>query len=159
MPTLIEGDSRYFIRRMQENDLPAVRTIEALSFSNPWSDDTFRGEIQNTSISFPFVVVRRPGDEVVAYIVFWLIRDDVQVNNIAVHPDCRGLGIGEALMQFAIAKVRGEGAAFMTLEVRQSNTAALTLYKKLGFEVLGTRKNYYTKPDEDAFVLGLVLDQ
>jgi ribosomal-protein-alanine N-acetyltransferase len=144
---------------MQEGDLPAVRTIEALSFSNPWSDDTFRGEIQNTSLSFPFVVVRRPGDEVVAYIVFWLIRDDVQVNNIAVHPDCRGLGIGEALMRFAVAKVRGEGASFMTLEVRQSNTAALTLYKKLGFEVLGTRKNYYTKPDEDAFVLGLVLDQ
>jgi ribosomal-protein-alanine N-acetyltransferase len=159
MPTLIEGDSRYFIRRMQEVDLPAVRTVEALSFSNPWSDDTFRGEIQNTSISFPFVVVRRPGDEVVAYIVFWLIRDDVQVNNIAVHPDCRGLGIGEALMRFAVAKVRGEGAAFMTLEVRPSNTAAVTLYRKLGFEILGTRKNYYTKPDEDAFIMCLVLDQ
>jgi ribosomal-protein-alanine N-acetyltransferase len=159
MPTLIEGDSRYFIRRMQEGDLPAVLAIEALSFSNPWSDNTFRGEIQNTAISFPFVVVRRPGDEVVAYIVFWQIRDDVQVNNIAVHPDCRGLGIGEALMQFAIAKVRGEGAAFMTLEVRPSNTAAVALYQKLGFEVLGTRKNYYTKPDEDAFVMGLVLDQ
>lgn len=159
MSTLIEGENRYFIRRMQEGDLPAVRAIEALSFSNPWSDNTFRGEIQNTSISFPFVVVRRPGDEVVAYIVFWQIRDDVQVNNIAVHPDCRGLGIGESLMRFAVAKVRGEGAAFMTLEVRQSNTAALTIYEKLGFEVLGTRKNYYTKPDEDAFVMGLVLDQ
>jgi len=159
MPTLIEGDSRYFIRRMQEGDLAAVLAIEALSFSNPWSDDTFRGEIQNTSISFPFVVVRRPGEEVVAYIIFWQVRDDVQINNIAVHPDCRGLGIGEALMQFAVAKVRGGGAAFMSLEVRQSNTAALALYKKFGFEVLGTRKNYYTKPDEDAFVLGLVLDQ
>jgi ribosomal-protein-alanine N-acetyltransferase len=159
MPTLIKGGDRYFIRRMQEGDLPAVRAIEALSFPNPWSDDTFRGEIQNTSISFPFVVARRPGDEVVAYIVFWQIRDDVQVNNIAVHPDCRGLGIGEALMRFAVAKVRGEGAAIMTLEVRQSNTAALAIYKKLGFEVLGTRKNYYTKPDEDGFVMGLVLDQ
>jgi len=159
MPALIEGDNRYFIRRMQEGDLPAVRAIEALSFSNPWSDDTFRGEIQNTSISFPFVVVRRPGDEVFAYIVFWQIRDDVQVNNIAVHPDCRGLGIGEALMRFAVAKVRSEGASFMTLEVRPSNTAAISLYKKLGFEILGTRKNYYTKPDEDAFVMGLVLDQ
>jgi ribosomal-protein-alanine N-acetyltransferase len=159
MPTLIDGDIRYFIRRMQEGDLAAVLAIEAMSFSNPWSDNTFRGEIQNTSISFPFVVVRRPGEEVVAYIVFWQVRDDVQVNNIAVHPDCRGLGIGEALMQFAVAKVRGRGAAFMTLEVRQSNTAALALYKKFGFEILGTRKNYYTKPDEDAFVLGLVLDQ
>ena len=159
MSTLIKGEDRYFIRRMKEDDLAAVLTIEDLSFSNPWSDNTFRGEIQNTSVSFPLVVVRRPGEEVVGYIIFWQIRDDVQVNNIAVHPDCRGLGIGEALMRFAIAKVNAAGATFMTLEVRQSNTPALTLYKKLGFEILGTRRNYYTKPGEDACVLGLVLDQ
>ena len=159
MPTLIKGESRYFIRRMQEDDLPSVRAIEALSFSNPWSDDTFRGEIQNTPISFPLVVIRRPGDEVVAYIVFWHIRTDVQVNNLAVHPGYRGLGLAEALMRFAIAKVREAGAALMTLEVRSSNTPAVTLYRKLGFDVLGTRKNYYTKPDEDASVMGLVLDQ
>jgi [ribosomal protein S18]-alanine N-acetyltransferase len=168
MSKLMQGEDRYFIRRMREEDLPAVRAIEALSFSNPWSDSTFRGEIQNTSVSFPMVVVRRPGDpvgaavtdeEVVAYIIYWQIRDDVQVNNVAVHPDCRGLGLGEALMRYAIARVRESGATFMTLEVRQSNAPALTLYKKLGFEVMGTRKNYYTKPDEDAFVLALVLDQ
>ena len=165
MSELIRGEDRYFIRRMREEDLPAVRAIEALSFSNPWSDNTFRGEIQNTSVSFPMVVVRRPGDravadgEVVAYIIYWQIRDDVQVNNVAVHPDCRGLGLGEALMRYAIARVRESGATFMTLEVRQSNAPALTLYKKLGFDVMGTRKNYYTKPDEDAFVMALVLDQ
>jgi ribosomal-protein-alanine N-acetyltransferase len=159
MSTLIKGEDRYFIRRMKEDDLFAVRTIEVLSFSNPWSDNTFRGEIQNTPVSFPLVVVRRPGEEVVAYVIFWQIRDDVQINNIAVHPDCRGLGLGEAMMRYAIAKVRTAGATFMTLEVRQSNTPALGLYRKLGFEVLGTRKNYYTNPDEDARVLGLVLDQ
>ena len=117
------------------------------------------------------VVVRRSGEptvadnpvvadgQVVAYIVYWQIRDDVQINNVAVHPDHRGLGLGEAMMRYAIAKVRAAGAGFVTLEVRQSNTAAVTLYKKLGFEILGTRKNYYTKPDEDAHVMGLVLDQ
>ncbi len=157
MSELIQGEDRYFIRRMREEDLPAVRAIEALSFSNPWSDNTFRGEIQNTPVSFPMVVVRRPGEEVVAYIIYWQIRDDVQVNNVAVHPDCRGLGLGEALMRYAIARVRESGATFMTLEVRQSNAPALALYKKLGFEVMGTRKNYYTKPDEDAFVMALVL--
>jgi len=157
MSELIQGEDRYFIRRMREEDLPAVRAIEALSFSNPWSDNTFRGEIQNTSVSFPMVVVRRPGEEVVAYIIYWQIRDDVQVNNVAVHPDCRGLGLGEALMRYAIARVRESGATFMTLEVRQSNAPALTLYKKLGFEVMGTRANYYTKPDEDAFVMALDL--
>ncbi len=140
MSELIEGQDRFFIRRMKEEDLPAVRTIEALSFSNPWSDNTFRGEIQNTPVSFPLVVVRRPGD-------------------IAVHPACRGLGLGESMMRFAIAKVRAAGAEFMTLEVRQSNIAAVALYKKLGFEILGTRKDYYTKPDEDAYMMGLALDQ
>ena len=79
------------------------------------------------------VVVRRPGnpvvadDEVVAYIIFWMIRDDVQVNNVAVHPDCRRRGLGEAMMRFAIARTREAGAAFMTLEVRPSNTPAVTL--------------------------------
>jgi ribosomal-protein-alanine N-acetyltransferase len=159
MPNLIKGEDRYFIRRMKEQDLPAVRAIEAQSFSNPWSDNAFRGEIQNTSVSFPMVVVRRPGEEVVAYIIYWQIRDDVQVNNIAVHPDCRGLGLGEAMMRYAIAKSREAGVTFMTLEVRRSNTPALTLYRKLGFEIMGTRKNYYTRPDEDAYVMALVLDQ
>jgi ribosomal-protein-alanine N-acetyltransferase len=159
MSKLNGGEDRYFIRRMREEDLPEVRAIETLSFSNPWSDNTFRGEIQNTPVSFPMVVVRRPGEEVVGYVIFWQIRDDVQVNNVAVRPDCRGLGLGEALMRYAIAKVRAAGAAFMTLEVRQSNTAAVALYKKLGFEIMGTRKNYYTKPDEDAYVMALVLDQ
>jgi ribosomal-protein-alanine N-acetyltransferase len=153
------GDGRFFIRRMKEEDLPAVRTIETLSFSNPWSDTTFRGEIQNTSISFPLVAVRKPGDEVVGYIIFWHIREDVQVNNIAVHPEFRGKGIGEAMMHHVIDKVQKNGATFMTLEVRPSNAAAVTLYEKLGFEILGTRKNYYTNPDEDAYLMGLVLDQ
>ncbi len=200
MTTLIEGQDRYFVRRMRESDLGTVRAIETQSFSNPWSDNTFRGEIQNTSISSPLVVVRRPGDrvvsptvrdagirvvadnpivsdsahagvrvvadnpvvadeEVVAYIIYWQIRDDVQINNVAVHPDCRGQGLGEAMMRFALAKVRAAGAAFVTLEVRQSNAPAVNLYKKLGFDILGTRKHYYTNPDEDAHVMGLVLDQ
>jgi ribosomal-protein-alanine N-acetyltransferase len=152
-------DGRFFIRRMKEDDLPAVRTIEALSFSNPWSDSTFLGEIQNTPVSFPLVVVRKPSDKVIGYIIYWHIREDVQVNNIAVHPDFRGKGIGEALMRHVIDKVRKNGATFMALEVRLSNAAAVTLYKKLGFDILGTRKNYYTNPDEDAYLMGLVLDQ
>jgi [ribosomal protein S18]-alanine N-acetyltransferase len=153
------ADERFFIRRMKADDLPEVRTIEALAFSNPWSETTFRGEIQNTSISFPMVVVQRPSERVIGYIIYWQIGADVQVNNIAVHPDFRGKGIGEALMRYAIAKVRERGATFVTLEVRVSNAAAVTLYKKLGFEVLGLRKNYYTNPDEDAYLLGLVLGE
>ena len=150
---------RYFIRRMRAGDLPTVREIEDLSFSNPWSENTFRGEIQNTSISFPLVVVARPAERIVGYIIFWHVREDVQINNIAFHPDYRGRGLGEALTRHVIETVRNAGATFVTLEVRPSNTPAVSLYKKLGFEILGTRKNYYTKPGEDAYMMGLVLDQ
>ncbi len=159
MPDLTREGERFFIRRMRESDLAAVRAIETLSFSNPWSENAFRGEIQNASVSFPLVVVKRPAGAVVGYIIYWQIKDDVQVNNLAVHPDCRGLGLGEAMLRHAIAKTREAGAAFMTLEVRPSNTPALTLYRKLGFEIMTTRKDYYTKPAEDAYVMALVLDQ
>ncbi len=142
---------------MKDADLPAVHEIEALSFSNPWSDATFRGEIQNKGISFPMVIVRSEDGRVAGYICYWLIRDEVQINNVAVHPDFRGKGIGEAALRLILKEVREKGAVFATLEVRASNEAAGRLYEKLGFKVLGTRKGYYTNPVEDAHVMGLVL--
>jgi ribosomal-protein-alanine N-acetyltransferase len=154
-----EALPRYFIRRMREEDLGEVRAIEVLSFPNPWSESTFRGEIQNAPISRPLVVIRRPEERVVGYIIYWHIGEDVQINNVAVHPDVRGKGVGEALLRFVIEKVRDKGATFISLEVRMSNTAAQALYRKLGFDVLGVRKNYYTNPDEHALLMGLMLDQ
>jgi ribosomal-protein-alanine N-acetyltransferase len=144
-------------RRMQVRDLPAVMEIERLSFSNPWHETTFRGEIQNTPISYPVVAVGIPDGRVLGYIIYWKIHDDVQVNNIAVHPDGRRLGLGEAMMRHVLDHVRAEGAVFVSLEVRVSNAAARKLYEKLGFEFYGLRKDYYTNPDEDAVVLGLQL--
>ncbi|MBP1660699.1 MAG: RimI3 [Candidatus Aminicenantes bacterium] len=142
---------------MKDADLPAVREIESLSFSNPWSDATFRGEIQNKGISFPMIIVRPQDGRVVGYIMYWQIRDEVQINNVAVHPDFRGKGIGEAAMRLVLKEVREKGATFATLEVRVSNAAAVRLYEKMGFKILGTRKGYYTNPVEDAYVMGLVL--
>lgn len=142
---------------MKDADLPAVHEIEALSFSNPWSDATFRGEIQNKGISFPMVIVRASDGRVTGYIIYWHIQDEVQINNVAVHPDFRGKGIGEAAMRLVLKEIREKGANFATLEVRVSNTAAASLYEKLGFKVLGSRKGYYTNPVEDAYVMGLVL--
>lgn len=142
---------------MRDPDLPAVRDIEALSFSNPWSDATFRGEIQNRGISFPLVIVHKGSGRVIGYVIYWHVRDEVQINNIAVHPDLRGKGIGEAALKLVLNDVREKGAVFVALEVRSSNTAAIRLYEKLGFKVLGTRRGYYTNPVEDAYVMGLVL--
>ena len=142
---------------MRASDIAAVHELESLSFSNPWPDSTFLGEVQNRGISFPMVLVRPEDGLVVGYVMYWLIRDEVQINNFAVHPDFRGRGLGEAALRLVLSEVREQGAVFATLEVRVSNTAALALYGKLGFKVLGTRKAYYTNPVEDASVMGLVL--
>jgi ribosomal-protein-alanine N-acetyltransferase len=144
---------------MIEADIPAVLVIEGLSFSNPWSDATFRGEVQNKGISFPVVIVHEPDQRVAGYIIYWQIRDEVQITNIALHPDFRGRGIGETVLTVILKEVSGKGATFVTLEVRSSNTPAVSLYRKLGFKVLGTRKGYYGNPVEDAYVMGLALGE
>ncbi|MDH7511928.1 MAG: ribosomal protein S18-alanine N-acetyltransferase [Clostridiales bacterium] len=142
---------------MEVEDLPSVLAIESQSFPNPWHESTFRGEIQHRPISFPLAVVHSRLNKVIGYIIFWQVGEDVQVNNIAIHPDFRRLGIGEAVLKQVIELVRWRGARLVTLEVRPSNTAALSLYRKLGFKMMGVRKGYYTNPPEDAFVLSLHL--
>jgi [ribosomal protein S18]-alanine N-acetyltransferase len=125
---------------MEEKDLAAVLAIEQLSFPAPWQESTFRGEIQHRPISFPLVVVHKTLGRVIGYVIFWVIGEDVQINNIAVHPDFRGMGIGERVLRYVIKEVKFRGARLITLEVRPSNTAALSLYKKLGFRLVGIRK-------------------
>jgi len=144
---------------MEEGDIPFVYEIEKLSFPNPWHESTFKGEIQNRHISFPYVIVHSQEKKVIGYIIFWQVKDEVQINNIAIHPDFRRKGLGEAVMRKVLELVRRENAQFVFLEVRPSNAAAFSLYKKLGFKVLGIRKDYYSRPREDALVLGLRLNQ
>lgn len=152
-----ESQEKFIIRRMEEKDLPAVLAIERVSFPNPWHESTFRGEIQNKSISFPWVMVREPDNQVVGYVIFWKIGEEVQVNNIAVHPDFRRRGLGESLLRHVISWVKKEGAQLVTLEVRPSNLAAQALYRKLGFKTIGLRRFYYSNPLEDALVMILDL--
>jgi len=144
---------------MEEEDLPYVLEIENLSFPNPWHEVTFKGEINNSKISFPFVIVHKYQNKIIGYIIFWHIKEQVQINTIAVHPDFRRMGIGESVLLQVLDKVRKDGAIFVTLEVRPSNLAARSLYYKLGFEVLGIRENYYSNPQEHAIIMGKSLDQ
>ena len=96
-------------------------------------------------------------NRVIGYIIFWVIGEEAQINNIAVHPGFRRLGVGERVLRQVIAQLRSSGVSMVTLEVRPSNTGAQTLYRKLGFRMIGLRKGYYTNPPEDAFVLALHL--
>ena len=146
------------LRRMRSSDLPQVMAIERQSFSNPWSEATFRGEIQNTGISFPLVAYVPETGMILGYVIYWLVGDEVQINNVAVHPDSRRRGVGERMLKAVLDDARERGGAFAVLEVRMSNAPARALYeKKFGFTALGVREGYYTNPGEDALVLGRAL--
>jgi ribosomal-protein-alanine N-acetyltransferase len=93
-------------------------------------------------------------ERIVGYIIYWKIQEEIQISNFAIHPDFRGRGIGEAVMRSVIKAIQRDGGVYIFLEVRPSNLAARNLYKKLGFKVLGTRKDYYHTPLEDALIMG-----
>jgi len=142
---------------MRPEDLKEVLAIEKVCFSNPWTAETFLGEIQNKSISFPLSVIQLEDKKIIGYIIFWLIGNEAQINNVAIHPDYQGKGYGELALRYVLEHLRENGAQLVTLEVRTSNRPAISLYRKLGFQIIGIRKDYYTNPVEDAYLMGLTL--
>jgi ribosomal-protein-alanine N-acetyltransferase len=139
-------------RLAADADLDGVVQVETESFSNPWTRDMYLSDRQNASMSH--ILVARTDDCAVAgFCSFWVIFDEVHVNNLAVRPAFRGRGIGTALLRRLLADARALGARRATLEVRASNEGARRLYERLGFHVAGVRRRYYTQPDEDALIL------
>lgn len=139
------------IRFMTVDDLDAVMEIEHSSFSIPWSREAFYNEIEQNHLSTYLVV--EDGERVAGYCGVWLVVDEAHITNVAVLPDYRGQGLGEALMQRIMKIAKEVGARVMTLEVRLSNKAAQGLYRKMGFQDGGIRKRYYSDNQEDALVM------
>jgi ribosomal-protein-alanine N-acetyltransferase len=135
-----------------EDDLAGVLDVEQESFTNPWTREMYSWELQNRSVCHIFVV-RTADWPVAGFCAFWLVFDEIHINNVAVRPALRGLGIGTALLHHILAEGAKLGARRATLEVRASNQGARRLYERLGFYVAGTRKNYYSHPVEDALIL------
>ncbi|HZH59091.1 MAG TPA: ribosomal protein S18-alanine N-acetyltransferase [Metabacillus sp.] len=136
---------------MRKEDIDEVYQIECQSFSAPWTKESLYYELEQNLFA-KYVVVELE-EQVIGYCGLWVIMDDAQITNIAVHPDYRGRKIGEALLRFAIQLSREMKAKRLSLEVRVSNHIAQSLYKKAGFEPGGIRKNYYTDNQEDALVM------
>ncbi|MEG9299005.1 ribosomal protein S18-alanine N-acetyltransferase [Mangrovibacillus sp. Mu-81] len=139
------------IRFMTVDDLDAVMEIEHSSFSIPWSREAFYNEIEQNHLSTYLVV--EDGEHIAGYCGVWLVVDEAHITNVAVLPDYRGQGLGEALMQRIMDISKEVGARLMTLEVRVSNEAAKGLYRKMGFQDGGIRKRYYSDNQEDALVM------
>ncbi|MBI4264310.1 MAG: ribosomal protein S18-alanine N-acetyltransferase [Acidobacteria bacterium] len=144
---------KYWIEPLaDERDLEGVLEVEAASFTNPWTRDMYAWELQNRSVCHIYVV-RTEECRVAGFCAFWLVFDEIHINNVAIRPGYRAQGIGTGLLHHVLAAARQLGARRATLEVRASNEGARRLYERLGFYVAGTRRNYYTHPVEDALIL------
>lgn len=157
MPNKPSPDIDIVIEPMAEEDLDQVLEIEKQSFAAPWSRRLFE-ETLSFALSFNFVARKRVDNRVVGYANFYLIKDEVQILNIAVAPASRNKGYAAGLLTHAIAILNSHGAGEFFLEVRESNHEAIRLYQGLGFRAIGVRKRYYTETNEDAIVMRLRVD-
>lgn len=138
---------------MKVEDLPQVYEIEKLSMHLNWSQQAWMDELVKSQIANHFVA--KTDSQVVAYAGFWLIVDEANIINIAVHPDFRQKKIGETIFKKLLSHAIEKGAKLATLEVRASNAPALKLYEKYGFQIIAIRKNYYQNPPDDGYVMWL----
>lgn len=135
-----------------ERDLDGVLEVEGESFTNPWTRDMYAWELQNRAVCHIYVV-RTAECRVAGFCAFWLVFDEIHINNFALRPQYRSHGYGTALMQHVLDEARRLGARRATLEVRAGNAGARRLYERFGFYVAGTRRSYYANPVEDALIL------
>ncbi len=143
------------IRQAKLYDVPAMARIERDSFGSPWSADEITKDV--TAGGNIYVAVAECGEERVGYGEIRMVAGEAQIYNIAIAPEFRREGIGEALLRHMIARAEEDGCGLVTLEVRGGNEAALALYGKLGFREVGRRKGYYAKGGEDAVLMDLDL--
>jgi [ribosomal protein S18]-alanine N-acetyltransferase len=131
----------HHIRPMGEADMAAISAIEAVTFPDPWP----RSALAHEALSNPYCsasVIEQDG-EVAGYAFCWVVFEQAHLINIAIAAEHRGEGLGEALLVHVLRQARAQGAEAMHLEVRAANEAAIGLYLKYGFEVLGRKDKYY----------------
>lgn len=138
------------IRPFEDKDLDEVIQIENVSVPIPWSKESYQNEIHNQWASY--FVCERNG-EIIGYSGVWHVFEEANITTIVVRKDCRREGIGLQLMDTMEKTVRNKNAERLMLEVRPSNTPALTLYYGLGFIQISRRKAYYPDNQEDALIL------
>ena len=139
---------------MKVADLPEILAIETASFRTPWSETLFYNEIFKT---ISVARVAKINGKIVGHLCANVIIDEGHILNLAVHPEHRGLGIASRMIQEMLEIMRVVNCRSVFLEVRVSNEEARKMYEKFGFGLLGTRKNYYISPVEDAVVMVLRL--
>ena len=137
------------IRKMKSSDVAAIAELEKQCFSDPWSAESISSELDNR---LSYWLVAGESGKVVGYVGSQSVLDSADMMNIAVAPEYRRLGIGNALIEALVTYLRNKSIRFLLLEVRVSNGNAISLYEKYGYQRYGIREKYY--PDgEDAYLM------
>lgn len=145
------------IRLATIEDAHAIYEIEQQSFSVPWRLESVLAELEGAANKLYMVICEE--NHIVGYAGAWLVYDEGQITNIAVLPSARGKGYGSKLTKQLIDECFSRGMHEIFLEVRISNLAALAMYRNLGFSVKGIRKEYYSEPTEDAYIMSFVSEE
>lgn len=139
------------LKAMNESHVDGILKISNLSFHMPWSRESIENEIISNIAHY--VIAEDENGKVIGYGGVWIVFDEGDVTNIAVHPDYRGQHIGSMILKEMINVCASNGVTTMTLEVRESNMAAQKLYTNFGFNAEAVRKKYYEDNDEDAILM------
>ena len=140
----------YEIVPMDRSHVPQIAKLEKDCFSTPWSEASLEQALFDPQASF--IVAEAEDGFILGYAGLHVILDEGYIDNIAVEADARRHGVASALLD-VYCRFGAEKLAFLTLEVRPSNEAAVKLYEKYGFKEAGRRKNYYEHPKEDALIM------
>ena len=138
------------IEKMTSSHIGEIAKLEKECFSSPWSEDGLKSEINNKFARF---FVAFSNGKIVGYVGSHNVLGEVYITNVAVLPEFRRKGIGKAIVEHLVSEMKAEGADFVTLEVRKSNSNAISLYEKCGFQKVGERKDFYEKPREDGILM------
>ena len=136
--------------RIKQEHLAGLASLESLCFAEPWSEKALELLLGDTAVGLACL------DETgvpVAYVGMITVLDEGQITNVATHPDFRRRGLADKLLCELLIQARARGLAILSLEVRESNTAAIRLYEKHGFSVVGRRNHFYKNPSEHALIM------
>src|SRR5574344_439712 len=140
------------IRNMEKSDVDEVENLEALSYGeHHWSKESFYNELSNNLAHY--YCAFDENEKLVGYTGCWNIFEEAHVTTLSVHPDYRKKGVAQSLIFRTIDDCYKNKIKYVTLEVRDSNIAAISLYEKNGFKAIGTRKNYYQDNNENALIM------
>ena len=166
IPDVIKNQpsSLVHIEPATRQDCDQLLRIEKESFPAPWTRKMFDAELDGNPFSHLYVArsvqegcAGLEQGEVVGYVCFWVVFDELRFMNLAVERSARRRGIARALVRHALTLGRDRGAVRAVLEVRASNEAARCLYEQAGFRQMAARAKYYTNPIEDAVLMGMDL--